>query len=176
MDGFVCCLFLGLGWFRLGGLALPPPQREEKGCGGRFMEAASRGLHGTGADDGLERARSGESRKPPPWCLSGTRALTRKNPSHRASSGNSPEKKSQEDDGKMDISVSHGKAIVKIHAPTGRASRHRRGVHRVGRVSNPPGRVFYPALQAWKDERIFANRRANRRASCPCASHATQRW
>jgi hypothetical protein len=72
-------------------------QREEKGCGWVWMLAPSRGLHRTGADDGLEKPAIGEFRKPPPWCLSGTRALPRKNPAHRASPGNSPEKNSQED-------------------------------------------------------------------------------
>ena len=78
------------------------------------MEAASHGLHCTGADDGLEKARSGESGKSPPWCLGGTRALPRKNPFPRASPGNSPERWSQEDGREHDHSAGHVEINVEI--------------------------------------------------------------
>jgi len=64
------------------------------------MEAASRLLHCTGADVGLEKARGGESGKSPPWCLSGTSATARE--VLRASSGRSPERWSRESDGDPD--------------------------------------------------------------------------
>ena len=77
--------------------ALAPPQREGKGWGWGLDARAERGLHCTGADVGSEKARPGESLKMPPWRLSGTHALPRKNQFLRASPGNSPEKKPQED-------------------------------------------------------------------------------
>ena len=95
---------------------------QERWCGWVCMVAASRGPHRTAADDGLEKPAIGESVKMPRWCLSGTRALPRKNPAHRASPGNSPEKKSQEDGRDTACTPPRWrKVIITILLATGRA-------------------------------------------------------
>ena len=100
---------------------------QERWCGWVFMVAASRGLHRTAADDGLEKSAIGEFRKPPPRLPRGTRALLRKNPAHRASPGNSPEKKSQEDDGDTACTPPHGCKVIVGIIPAGFCRREWRG-------------------------------------------------
>ena len=107
---------------------------KERRCGCFFMVAVSRWLHGTGADVGLEKARPGESRKSPPWCLTGTRALPRKKQFPRASPGNLPEKKDQEDGRVFEAFGRDGK-VISIRSRS--FFRGARGCHAPANVQHP---------------------------------------
>ena len=55
------------------------------------------------------------------------------------------------------------------------AGREREGVHRVGRVSNPPGRVSYPALRTWKGDRMSRDTVPSARRCCRMRFCGTER-